>query len=451
MSIRRSATPPRPPVGSSSILQKLTSRWRTRSGYWQDVSWIAAGTGLAQAIGLLTMPALTRLYEPAAFASLNIFTQAVALLSGALSLRLEFAVPLPKQPVYAMALLRLVAALSLLGAALWTGAAVLAGDWIARWRPEEPQVLWLLVPITAALGSIALASQHLAQRFGHYRRVGIAEIAGKGAYFLTALLGVWALPSPTGLLLAVGVGILVKMTLTLPPQRASDAPDQAWRLQKWTRLCRTVGARYRRLSMTMVSSHLMLTLTGLIPALFVSSAYGADALGQMFLVITTSYLPSALIGSAVGQVYFQHAARRHALGQPFGDLWTATVRRLLQLGLPLYLLLGLTARWIYPWLFGPRWELAGQFAVVMSVSAFLSYLSTPLDRSCIVVSAWRYIPAWQLARLLSTCMVVGLASHFRWPVLGFVVALTVQMSLMYLIDFFAERNFAYAMPVQVTV
>ena len=68
----------------SSVKQRLS-----QSPYWKDIIWQASGNSLAQGIGILSMPILTRIYTPNDFAILNIFIQVVAFMS-IMTLRYEY-------------------------------------------------------------------------------------------------------------------------------------------------------------------------------------------------------------------------------------------------------------------------------------------------------------------------------------------------------------------------
>lgn len=423
------------------------ARWLPQSSYWRDISWVASGTALAQAIGLLTMPVLTRLYTPADFATLNIFAQAVAFACVVMTLRFEYAIQLPRATLGAQAVLRLVLVLALLGVTVLTPAAWALSPVLARWAGQPMLEAGLsLVPVTAGLLSVSLAVQHLAQRERRYRRSGGAEVMGKLAYFATAIAGHWWLPGALGLIGAVGAGAIAKI-FALVRTDAAAARGHGLRLRPWRRLIMRAARRYRGLSTSMVSSHLMFALTGLVPTLYLTHAFGADALGQYALVLSTNYLPSALIGTAIGQVYYQRAAEHWSHGNGFVDLWRSTTRRLAMLGIPLYAGLALLSPWLYPLVFGAQWKQAGIFSAILCLSSFLSFLTAPLDRSCLIVGAWHYVPLWHLGRLLSTVAVVGLAWRAGWSETGFMIALTLQMSTSYLVDFFAERHFASRRPV----
>ncbi len=423
-------------------LPLFLSRWLVQSDYWRDVSWMALGTAVAQAISLASMPLLTRLYAPDAFAALSVFTQATALMAVVISWRFEYAVPLPRRAVDASAVVVLVVSLCGLGAVAWSGIATQLPSHFMDRAAVVPQALWWLVPITAALLSISVALQHATQRRRDYRRAGLAEIGSKLAYFATAMLGLYLLPPPYGLLLAVVVGSVAKIVQLLGPRTAKAPRICIKRLRTWLRLVKDNARRYRGLSGSMVGSHLMLTFTGLIPILYLAMTYGTDALGQWSLVQSTTYLPSALVGAAIGQVYYQRAAQARAEKRDFFDLWQATARRLAFAGVPCFVGLAAVSPWLYPFVFGAQWELAGKLASIQCLSAFLAFLTTPLDRTCIVVGVWRYIPTWHFSRLVTTVAVVALAQLFDWSLYGFIGALTAQSSALYLVDFLVQRHFA---------
>jgi predicted PurR-regulated permease PerM len=76
----------------------------------------------------------------------------------------------------------------------------------------------------------------------------------------------------------------------------------------------------------------------------------------------------------------------------------------------------------------------------------MAFVTTPLDRSSLVVGAWRYVPAWALARLATTAGVIALAWWRQWPVMELVAALALQMAALYAVDFLAQRRFSRMVP-----
>lgn len=418
----------------SSLQQKLQ-----QSRYLRDVAWQMSGNGFAQVLGILAMPLLTRLYAPDDFATLNLFMQVVAGLTIVLTWRFEYLVMLPKDDGQAHAILRAIAWASAVTAAFTTLVAWLAGDELAALLGDAALAPWLaLAPMTAWLICLSIGLQQAVQRRQDFRNAGFSEVLGKGGYVTSALAGAPWLPQIGGLMASAAVGAGAKS------------------LWLWRTLRIGLGSRsnqgqvrvggairpYVRLAGSMSFSNLLSIITSAVPMIFIAKAYGGNTLGQFGLVVSTLYLPSGLLGNAIGQVYFQRAAQRHSHGEAFEDLWRTTAWQLARIGVPLYALIALLSPWAYPFFFGDQWQPAGQYAVLMAAAAGLSFITSPLDRTCLVVNAWWYAPLWHGARAVTTAALTWVAWYWQWSFKHFLVAMVVQTALLYLIDWLAGWRFS---------
>lgn len=422
------------------------------ASFWKDVRWQAVGNTLAQAIGILGLPVLTRLYTPTDMAAQAVFLQFAMFFAGVMTLRFEYFVQLPKADDQALALVRCVAGLALVGSVICTPLVVAVAAWWTASGHASGGSAWCgwlwLTPATAALISISLALQHLVQRHGLFRSSGIGEVAAKSGFIgfgaMAALLHIGTL----GLLLTTAFGALTKLLVlhasgafrwaqVLPPASRARAA--------WQPLLEAAHA-HRHLSFSMVMSHLSGTVTGLAPILYIAAAHGDSTLGQFNLVSMTIFLPASLIGSAIGQVFYQRAAKQWADGQGFEALWRQTASRLALIGTPVYLGIAVLSPWAYPLLFGAQWTEAGQLAPWMALPALCAFISTPLERSCLVTGRWKYQMAWHGMRAVTTLAVVGVASLLGFGFHAFLQLLVVQMSALYLVDLAMEHRFSRLQP-----
>jgi hypothetical protein len=101
---------------------------------------------------------------------------------------------------------------------------------------------------------------------------------------------------------------------------------------------------------------------------------------------------------------------------------------------------------VFPLVFGKVWRPAGYYGAILAVSGFFAFVTTPMDRTCWVVGAWRYILLWHVARTVTTGMVVGMALYFQWDMDIFMIIFVVQQIVLFLIDFWAEWRFAHFQP-----
>ncbi len=407
--------------------------------YWRDVAWQSAGSSLAQLVGVAGLPILTRLYAPEEFAVQSLFIQVVTYVTALVTWRFEYFVQLPKLDDETRAINALVFALGSAAVLTLTPSFWFCRDFLARQLGNQDVAQWLsLAPATAVLVSWAIAAQNNAQRAGDFRLSGMSELVGKLSYVVTGISGALMQLGVFGLIMTTAVGAVGKCAyLQLQRLKKDRVPVRADRLAM-----RRVGARYGRLATATVFSHLLTTTAIAVPQVAMAHLYGGYELGQFALVLATIYLPSALLGAAVGHVYYQRAAKLWAEGSPFFGLWRTTARRLLLIGIPVYGLVALVSSVAYPFVFGARWGLAGEFATLMAIAAFASFVSSPMDRTCLIVGAGLYSILWSAYRAASTVFVVWLASTLNFTPLGFIVALVLQMCIAFGIDLWMSYRFS---------
>src|SRR5256885_405341 len=77
------------------------------TAFARSVLTLASGTAAAQALLALSLPVLTRLYTPADYGALAVFSSTITVLLVLASLRFELAIPLPESDEDAASLLAL--------------------------------------------------------------------------------------------------------------------------------------------------------------------------------------------------------------------------------------------------------------------------------------------------------------------------------------------------------
>ena len=420
------------------IICDLRQRFKA-SAYWKDIAWLASGMAVAQTITLATLPVFSRLFTPSDFAVHNLFGQIAGFVAIAATLRYEYFVQLPRRHRDGLNLIQLVVIMGFLAAVVLTPLAWLFRETFARWAGNAALAPWLIfVPATGMAISLGVAMQGGAQRRRLFRRSGEAEVAGKVGYAGAILAGWFILPGAGGLVMGwLGASLGKVAWLLRGPQRVNCG-----RFVDLLRLARA----YARMAGSLALSSGLYVCTAAIPAVFIARTYGSATLGQYALASMAVCLPSALLGGAIGSVFYQRAAERWTQGSNFVDIWRSTARKLLLIGLPLYGAAVLTLPWLFPLLFGKVWRPAGYYGAILAISSFFNFLTSPMDKACLVVRVCWYIPLWHAARVATTGMVAGMALLYHWDMDVFIAVLAVQQILLYLIDFLAEWRFAHRRP-----
>lgn len=405
------------------------------SGYLKDITLQVSGNTAAQILSIAAMPVLTRLYSPAELAVQNIFLQAVSAFAIIMTLRLEYLVLIPEGRQDAYRIVQIIFIIGGCHVLIWTPILFHFSsgfDWL---KGQEGVARWIwLAPISAWGVSLAVGLQQVIQRASDFKSSAVAEFIGRCAYVLSAFLGVLALPSTIGLMASTAVGAVAKLfylVLSIDYQG----------LVRWA-----AGGMVRpsiwRMAISTSFSSMVSLFAGAAPMIYISSSYGADALGSYGLVISTLYLPSTLLGQAVGQVYYQRAAKLYSEGRSFSHILRETSVSLVKIGVPMYLLIAVFSPFAYPAIFGASWGGAGDMAPWLCFAACCGFLSSPVDKTSIVVNAWWYLTAWHMARAATTALVIYFCYKVQSSLIEFVSFIACQMALAYIADWCASYKFA---------
>ena len=423
---------------------RLTELLQLDGSYIKNIGFQSGGNVLAQAINIVSLPIITRLFSPADIGVFNLFMQFMALATILISFRVEHVVMLPKSDSDARELVGFVAGFGVISCIAMT--LILAGLSLAGLVPEMYRVWVLILPLASFLIVFAQAAQQLSQRTEDFWRSGLSEIANRAGNNLVSV-GAGLLGFP-GIWLGIGTsaGFVCKLLVVGRILRPIS-----FNLIQGARkgIKRIKSQRLEKLLGSMILSHGMLAVTALAPLTYIGYRYGEDKTGQFALVLGTLALPTTLIGNAVGQVFYQRASQQFAHGVSFVSLLLANARMLLFVAVPAFLLVGLTGPFLYSLVFGSQWYVAGQTAQIYAAAAALSFMTVPFERSGLIVNAWWYGPSWHFGRLVTTFGVLVACEAISASYLTFILLLTIQSGLLYVVDgiasyVFSKRNIKFS-------
>ena len=330
---------------------------------------LSGATAVAQLVALAAYPILTRLYSPDAFGILAVFTSVALLAVPLLTLRLDYAVPLPDEERHGAQLASLSA---LFAVALFAGmglAFLVAG----RQLPDQFELerlhgveLWvglagLLLSFTAILTAWNIRRQSF--RFISAGRIVLVAVT-------VVVQSLWAFlgGGPEGLLIGFCLGVAAEALVLLIASRPSLLPAvKAVRIAETAAVLRT----HRAFVLLTCPSNFINSLGLLAPPIVIVSLFGAAEGGAFFLAQRIVSQPARLLGQAVCNVFWGHAAelyRRDPVG--LMKLFSRSNTALLGIMSP-GLLLPVVGAPLFVFLFGAEWSDAGLYAGIMFIGEFL--------------------------------------------------------------------------------
>lgn len=407
---------------------------------------LAGATAASQGLVIVATPLLTRLYNPAEFGTLAAFISILTIILSIASLRYELAVPLA--PTDGIAANVLVVALVVVGIVACATAAVvlpLAGQ-IASWInvPDLERYMWLL-PLAVLAGGIYQGLSHWTIRRRDFKRIARTRVSQAIAQVSTQLVLGLLLGGPIGLLIGAVVGRFNGTgTLAAGFWRKDKA---VLKLVSWLG-ARGAARRYQRFPKISSGSALLNALGVQLPPLLLSAFYGAHVLGWFALGQRVIGLPMMVVGIAVSQVYFGHAAEyaRTDIGKLRG-LFYKTARRLAIVALIPIVPLALAGPWLFSHIFGPEWTEAGEYVRVLSVTYFVQFIAVPLGQTLNVFERLELQLLYDLVRLVLAAGAIIVAHELGWSPLGAVASYSVGLLIAYLLSFYLSRSMFSGPPI----
>ena len=345
-------------------------------------SFLVSGSGMlgSQMISLLSLPLLTRLFEPAAYAQWAI-VQAIVLFVGAIaSLRYDLAIVVEREDDMASALFWLAALAGCCVALLTAVVLVLIGfigspdqEWLSNTQTLVISLFWVLT------ATISPAFTGWCLRKGRFAIMSATQISiAATTLAVQAGGGLWSGGNASWRWLLVGsaagqaVGLIVLTAQFIKPEYRPSALKAVGR---------KIGSAGRR-HFKFVKFSLPFTVFGAVRdrlPLFVTGAWVSQReLGLYSQAWRLSNVPAGLTGAVIRPVLF-HASAETGLAS-----LETTINRILLLlilaGVPLLAAVMAFPSEVLGWVLGARWREIGPIIAPLLVPAFIFSISNWMDR-----------------------------------------------------------------------
>jgi lipopolysaccharide exporter len=405
---------------ANSGTQTITStapnpRGHSGSSFAGDVLQLASGTASSQLIGILAAPLIARMFAPAAFGVLAIFSAFAGAISVISCLRYEVAICLPEHDEEAANL----SALSFCLVTATTGAAVLLvllfGDGVLRLThaSELAGYLWLL-PLNVFVSGTWTILNFWNQRKRKFGRLTVMQIVSRVALVASQIVaGLAGYVRGSTLIATTIFGTLVTSALlgwrTLRDDRRLFISAVSW--EKIDQVRR----RYSMFPRFGLAATLLNSASFQLPVIFLSAFFNTVVVGNYSFGWRVMRVPGILIGTNVNRAFFPRAAEAKHQGTLGQSVETALQYLIILSFFPCFLLT-LTGNSLFAFVFGPKWQEAGVYTQILSIWLFFWFVSSPLNTVFAVLEEQALELRFQVANLatrLIALVIGGVAGNPR--------------------------------------
>ncbi len=338
----------------------------------QNVAKLLSANVVAQVIGLVVYPILSRMYAPEDFGLLNLFISIGNVLVVLSLLDYYYAIVLPKQERHAVALVHVSSLALLITVAVVAVSVLLASPISAVFKsPELERYYWIMPIYVLTMGTWNILNYwYIRQKqFGQISQYLMSQSAlsagGKiGMGYAGVLQG--------GMIYAVVVAPLLSLVTSIVRNFRGC-------LQPLLRISKSdiveQSKQYRNFPCFVLPRSFLNVLAGQLPILLLTPFFGAKYVGLLSMALLLGYTPIGTITRAIYQVLYQYTTERVHAAQRIGDVFWRFIGWSSVIILPVFGGLFFVLPDITSWLLGEEWRVVGTYIRWMLPWLYLSLLT----------------------------------------------------------------------------
>ena len=355
---------------------EMDLRTLLKSSGVRNLSKLLSANVVAQVIGLVVYPILTRMYTPEDFRLLNLFLSIGGVLAILSTAEYYYAIVLPKQDKDGNAVLA-VGLLWLLATTVLVALTVLLSGPISQLfkSPELAQYYWMMPIYVMAVGAWNLLNYWYIRnrRYNPISRYQISQnLLSAGGKVGLGSVGILQ----SGMIYAVVFSPIVSLMISLLISGRRLA--SALRELTWTEV-REQARVYHNFPLYVLPRSFVNMLAGQMPVLLLTPFFGTKAVGFLSLAILLGYTPIGTITRAVYQVMYQHTMERVHEQKPISQIFRRFILSASAIIIPVFVGLWFVLPDLTAWLLGSEWHVSGEYIRWMLPWLYVSLLSCSIN------------------------------------------------------------------------
>lgn len=362
------------------MLRRIKAKYS--SEFIKNTLTVFSGNAIAQAIPFLAEPLIARLFTPSDFAVLALYLSVANLFSIIATARYELAVVLPKSDKKAINIVGISVIISLIVSIVSLIIVWVFNTKICRiLNNEEVSSYLFLVP----LSTLSMAWYHIFNywnvRKKQFKNVAYAK-SGQSISTIGVNIGLASFKS-AGLILGQIFGYFFGMLIMLfqflqkdRKQLKEITPSEMKSVAKTYQDFPKVNTLHAFCDVLKQSGEVFL----------LSFYYAKEQVGLHSRTIRLLFAPSALLGAAIGQVFYQKASEVYQNKGNLTQLVKKVMGTLCLISLPVFLAVALWGDDIFAWFLGENYRIAGEYGRYLTPYLFLSFIVSPIAQLPLIVN-----------------------------------------------------------------
>jgi lipopolysaccharide exporter len=351
---------------------------KNKTSFAGDTLRLVSGTVITQVIGVVFTPILARFFAPETFGNLAIFISMTSIITVLICMRYELSILLPDNDQDAANLL-VVSLCFVFLVTLVSGAIIyLYRDWIlSLLKIQDIKPYLLLVPISGLFNGVTLALSYWSSRTKHYSNLSLSRVSNTASTTLLKLsFGVAGIATTSVKIYSTVIGQCIAALVLLLRIWKDDRRFIIASINY--RLMIDGVKRYKKLPLISTWSDLLNTISLQLPVFLLSNFFSTTVVGYYAIGYQLIKIPTTLISTAVGQVFYQRSSEAKSNGT-LRIVVENTFSRLIMLGIFPLMVIAVIGSEIFVLFFGANWQTAGEYAQILAPWIFFVFVGSPIS------------------------------------------------------------------------
>lgn len=347
----------------------------------KQTSILASGTIIAQIIGLIATPILSRFYTPDDFGLFGSILTIAAILSTVSSLKYEMAIVLTSNKTETRGLLALSIWLLLMTSGLVSIVILIYPELLTFIDLEKVSVITVasLLLLVFGYGLFNIFYQ-LHSKFENYTLLSKSIIVQKLGIVILQLLIFVFFANTYGLIIGFTIGWLLALIILIIPE-LKELKLHTFRLI----YLKLLAKKYYRFSCFTAPQSLFNAISQGLPILMIGYYFDATAVGLYFFTVRVLQLPTTIISKSIRQVFYKQASDLISDLSKLKKEYLKITTFLFKIILIPVITIFMFGPEIFQFLFGSKWLDAGEIASWLFLWIGLLFINQPTNALLLVL------------------------------------------------------------------
>ncbi len=316
---------------------------------------------VAQAIGLIVYPILTRLYAPDDFGLLNLFLSIGGILTLFATAEYHYAIVLPKEETKATACFQVGFGILCIVTLICALTTPFSESISALFKAPDLSKWYFLLPIFVFLMGFWNLLNYWFIRQKNFNRISGFQLSQNTLNALSKIGLGYAGFLRGGMIISVVIAPFIAIIISIFGSFKKLKP--LLKIDKKT--CKEVAKEYANFPKFSLPRALINQVSSNLPILLLTPFFGLTEIGFFGMALTLAFTPISTISRSLYQVFYQRTAEQVQNRQSIKRFFTKFLRNTLLLIMPTFALLYFILPWLTEFLLGAGWEITGEYIRIM--------------------------------------------------------------------------------------